>query len=132
MTGIVDDYGRALVRITIRHPESSASAEWDAWIDTGFTGELLLTPEQADALGLPRSSAVPGTLADGSQIQFEARRCFVEWFGVSRTILPIIGTGRFALIGVGLLEDLNVAINYPARTVSLLPGTSSTSGPPAH
>jgi hypothetical protein len=30
MTGIVDDYGRALVRITVRHPEADAYAEWDA------------------------------------------------------------------------------------------------------
>src|SRR5262249_18057934 len=104
---------------------------WDAWIDTGFTGELLLRPEQADALGLPRfTAALPGTLADGSRIQFEARRCLIEWFGVSRPIGAIIGTGQFALIGVRLLEELIVAINYPARTVSLLPGTSSMSEPP--
>src|SRR5262249_40621406 len=126
MTGVVDDYGRALVRITVRHPENSASAEWDAWIDTGFTGDLLLTPAQADTLGLPRAAAIPGALADGSRILFDARPCLIEWFGVSRRVEAILGAGQFALLGIRLLEDMIVAINYPARTVSLLPGTSGT------
>jgi clan AA aspartic protease len=119
MTGLVDDYGRAIVRITVRHPEASASAECDAWIDTAFTGELLLTPDQADALNLPRITAVPSVLSDGSRVLFEARRCIIEWFGVSRPVGAILGSGRLALIGIGLLEDLLVTINYPARTVSL-------------
>jgi predicted aspartyl protease len=119
MTGIVDDYGRAIVRITVRHPESSVSAELDAWIDTTFTGDLLLTPDQANSLKLPKATAVPSTLANGSRTLFEARRCTIEWFVASLPVGAIIGTGRFALIGVGLLEDLLVTIDYPGRTVSL-------------
>jgi clan AA aspartic protease len=119
MMGIVDDFGRVLVRITVRHPQKSTSAEWEAWIDTGFTGTLMLTREQADALELPRAGAVAGVLADSTQIQFETCPCVIDWMGGSRSIAATICTGRFALIGVGLLEDLLVAINYPARTVSL-------------
>jgi predicted aspartyl protease len=74
MTGIVDDHGRALVHLVVRHPDTAASAEWDAWIDTGFTGELLLTPDQADSLKLPHYPGIPGALADGSHIEFEARK----------------------------------------------------------
>ena len=41
MNGSVDDSGRALVRIRLKHPTDSTEAELDAWIDTGFTGELV-------------------------------------------------------------------------------------------
>jgi len=90
MTGIVDEYGRALVRISVRHPQDSAHGEWDAWIDTGFSGHLILTQEQAEALNLPIHTAVRGALGDGSATEFETRHCIVEWFDVSRPILALI------------------------------------------
>jgi hypothetical protein len=88
---------------------------------------LLLTPEQANARGLPYSIDVPGALADGSRVRFEARRCLIDWFGVSRPVLPIIAAGPFALIGIRLLEDLLLTIDYPARTVTLVSSTSDAS-----
>jgi clan AA aspartic protease len=129
MTDIVDDYGRALVRLAFRNPDNTASAEWDAWVDTGFTGELLLTPAQAESLNLPLYPGVPGALADGSRVEFQARKCVVEWMGVSRPVVALIGKGRFALIGIRLLEDQIVSINYPARTVSIISGMSDISPP---
>ncbi len=45
MTGSVDGSGRALVRIRLKNPSDATETELDAWIDTGFTGELVL-PQQ--------------------------------------------------------------------------------------
>jgi predicted aspartyl protease len=42
MTGRVDDAGRALIRIQIKNPTNATVTELDAWVDTGFTGELVL------------------------------------------------------------------------------------------
>jgi hypothetical protein len=80
---------------------------------------LLLTPVHADSLALPRSAAISGALADGSQTQFETCRCLVDWSGVPRPVAAILGAGRFALVGIGLLEDMLLAIDYPGRKVSL-------------
>jgi clan AA aspartic protease len=91
----------------------------EAWIDTGFTGSLSLTPGYIAAFGLSRSSTVPGALADGSRVLFETFSCQVQWFGVEKTIEAIGSSGQFALIGVGLLEDSTLIVDYPARSVTL-------------
>ena len=81
MTGRVDDYGRALVSVTIHHPQTGSNLAIDAWIDTAFTWTLLLTKQQVGALGLSQASMLPGTFADGSAASFESYPCLVEWFG---------------------------------------------------
>lgn len=121
MTGTVDAYGRALLNITIHHPTTAARIQLDAWVDTGFSGSLLLTPLQISTLGLPRSAAVPGSLADGSQIVFDSHACLLEWFGCLRQLNALAGSSRFALIGVGLLEDHLLTIDYPKRVVTVVP-----------
>jgi clan AA aspartic protease len=121
MTGSVDDSGRALCRVTVTHPDGNATETCDAWIDTGFTGSILLTQAQVAALGLPRTAGVLGSLADGSQTLFETYSCQIEWFGRTLSIEALAGSGEFPLLGVGLLEDLTLTIDYPARTVLLNP-----------
>jgi len=127
ITGRVDDYGRALVPITLSDPLTGIAATVEAWIDTAFTGGLLLTPSHIAALGLVRTSAVPGSLANGSQVIFEAFRCVVHWFGSPRLEAAINAAQPFPLIGIGLLEDCILAIDYPGHTVtlSLSPAPSS-------
>ncbi len=68
MTGTVDSLGRALLRVRLQHPQSAGVVEMDAWIDTGFTGELVIPQQQIAALGLPLGPVVKAILADGSQI----------------------------------------------------------------
>jgi len=71
MTGSVDDSGRALVRIRLKNPADVAEAELDAWIDTGFTGELVLPQQNVTSLGLPLGPSVMARLANGSDIQLD-------------------------------------------------------------
>jgi clan AA aspartic protease len=119
MTGRVDDYGRALVSITVRHPASAVSATWDAWIDTGCTGELLLPKVHIGALGLPCSGQVKAALGDGSVVFMDTYTCLVDWFGKSKQIEVIGNDGRFPLIGVGLMGDCELTVNYHTRMVAL-------------
>jgi predicted aspartyl protease len=55
--------------------------EIEAWIDTGFTGELVLPQDQIAALGLPHSAVVTAELGDGSATMLEVYSCLIEWFG---------------------------------------------------
>jgi len=111
LTGRIDPDGRPLVRITVRQPHTGARLEVEANIDTGFTGELVLTPSQVAGLGLPYSGDILGQLADGSGVVLRTHTCSLAWFGTLRQIEAIAGNTRFALIGVGLLADLRLTVD---------------------
>ena len=119
MTGLVDDYGRSLISITVRHPGTALAATWDAWVDTGCTGELVIPKPHISTLGLTCSGQVKAGLADGSVVFLDTFTCLVDWFGTTRQIEAVGNDGRFPLIGVGLMEDYQLTVNYPARTVLL-------------
>lgn len=71
MNGHVDSAGRALVRIGLMSAAAATTMEVEAWIDTGFTGELVLPQDQIVALGLPQpppSSALDCYMAIGSPL----------------------------------------------------------------
>ena len=119
LTGRVDDHGRPLVSLVVRHPVDAAHVELQALIDTGFTGSVLLPPAVAASLSLPRRVGTPVVLADGSFSAFETCELRVEWFGAVRDLIGYIAAGDRALIGLLLLEDCRLTIDYPARTVTL-------------
>ena len=119
MTGVVDDFGRALLRLLIRHPAGMPETELDVWIDTGFTGELVLPQQHVAALGLPLGLGIDATLADGSKVQLDAYICLLDWFGEWKRVEVIANQGRFPLLGVGLLLDRKLHIDYGAKTLSI-------------
>ena len=61
-----------------------ASLEVEAVIDTGFDGELTLPSETIRRLGYPYAGSAGGTLADGSEAQFDYHEG------------RVLGTGRCA------------------------------------
>src|SRR2546428_13919475 len=71
----------------------STTMEIEAWIDTGFTGELVLPQDQIAALGLPHSAVVTAELGDGSATVLEVYSCLIEWFGRVQQIEVIANTG---------------------------------------
>ncbi len=91
----------------------------DAWIDTGFTGELVLPQMHVTSLGLPLGTPVQAGLADGSVITLQAYVCLVEWFGVWKQIETVANTGQFPLLGVGLLQGHELSIDYRVGTLML-------------
>ena len=101
MTGIVDNSGRALLRLRIKHPVDATEIELDVWIDTGFTGELVLPQPHVTALALPLGPAVKAALADGSEIQLDTYTCLFDWFGEWKRIEVIANQGiSFARSGI--------------------------------
>lgn len=122
MNGFVDDVGRALLNIDVR-PDSARQAEViSAWVDTGFTGELVLPQKTVDALALVRSGSVDAILADGSQIELNTYTCFVNWFGEERRLEVVANVGDYPLLGVGLLFGLELRVNYQTLELTLVAG----------
>lgn len=117
MIGSVDLSGRALLSIELRRDAQSPPSPVEVWIDTGFTGDLVMPQTKIDGIQLQRSGSVDAILADGSQIQLATYTCYIDWFGQQRRLEVIANDGGFPLLGVGLLLDLDLHINY--RTLEL-------------
>jgi clan AA aspartic protease len=119
VNGEVDSSGRALLRILVKPSRDSESVDLTVWVDTAFTGELAVPRATIRKLGLHQSAAVLGTLADGREVVLETYSCVVSWFGQGRLVEVVASDGRFPLLGIGLLRDRRLAIDFPARTLSV-------------
>jgi clan AA aspartic protease len=120
MNGRVDDAGRALIPLTVKATSQGSSSEIEAWIDTGFTGESVLPQDVIATLQLPQSGTVTAQLADGSIMKMTTYTCIIHWFGGEREIEVIANDGRFPLLGIGLLRDHSLSVDYPGQLVTLL------------
>lgn len=94
MMGFVDLHGRALVEIHVRASDIAARHDIEAWIDTGFTGDLVLPQQMIDDLELPASGTVKAALADGSVVTLERYHCLVDWFGSERELEVVANAGE--------------------------------------
>ena len=117
MNGIVDQRGRAVISVALAVNHTAESQSIDAWIDTGFTGDLLLSRDLVDEWALAPSSLVEVVLADGSTDTFPAYSCWIDWFGERRKLEVLATEVGFPLLGVGLLLGHEVRISYAAMTV---------------
>jgi clan AA aspartic protease len=100
----------AVVPIRVRSP-SGSGAQIDALLDTGFSGELSLSPHFIAALKLPFRQLTEYTLADGRSLWFRVYRAVIDWGGQVREVLVVEADGG-ALIGMLLLHghDLSVRV----------------------
>lgn len=119
MKGSVDQHGHAFVLLSIRPSDLAAPHEINAWIDTGFTGDLVLPQQIIDDLELPTTGAVKAVLADGSIVALQRYRCIVEWFGEERELEVIANSGEYPLLGVGLLLGRDLQISYRSGQITI-------------
>ena len=119
MNGEVDRSDRALVLLKLRPTKAAEFTELTAWVDTAFTGELVIPRHIIDPLQLPQSSAVMAGLADGTQVVLETFSCVVEWFGQDRRVEVVESDGQLPLLGIGLLRGRRVEIDYRLRTLAI-------------
>jgi clan AA aspartic protease len=107
------------VRLTLKSAPQAVPVEVDAWIDTGFTGELMLPKAQISALGVVSAAAVRASLGDGSEVILSTYTCWVSWFGQEREIQAIGSDVRAVLVGVGMLRGRRLEIDYRRGVVTL-------------
>ena len=121
MKGIVDQAGRAILEIQLRSNSSHPFRTISVWIDTGFTGDLVLPQKTIDELGLNPSGTVDGVLADGSQTILTMYHCEIDWFGRMRSLEVIANSGTTPLLGVGLLLAKELIVDYTNLLLTLRP-----------
>jgi clan AA aspartic protease len=90
------------LRISVSNGGSNDTHTIEAWVDTGFTGDLVVPRSIIESLGLNPSGAIDGVLADGTQTLLETYHCEIEWFGRARSLEVIANSGEMSLLGVGL------------------------------
>jgi clan AA aspartic protease len=112
MKGTVDNGGRALITVALRKSVNAVEVPISVWIDTGFTGDLVLPAILIERLALEASGSVDAILADGSQIELSTYSCLIDWFGQTKSLEIIANDGECPLLGVGLLLGLQLRIDY--------------------
>jgi clan AA aspartic protease len=119
MNGHVDDYGRALVTVSIRPSAAADRQDVEVWIDTGFDGDLVLPQKQIEDLSLSHSGTIKAILADGSEVALNRYLCQIDWFGDKRELEVIANDGDYPLLGVGLLLGHDLSVSYRSEKVSI-------------
>lgn len=119
MTGHVDDNGRAVVTVLILSSNAVARPEIEAWIDTGFNGDLVLPQSQIESLALPHSGTVKAILADGSEVVMKTYACQINWFEEQRDLQVVANAGEYPLLGVGLLQGRDLYISYRSGEITI-------------
>lgn len=119
MNGVVDELGRAVITVNIAEEEFASPSPVDVWIDTGFTGDLLLPQHVIDQKAFGPVSSVEAILADGSQVLVPRYSCWIDWFGERRQLEVIATDVAFPLLGVGLLVGHELTISYSTMTVDI-------------
>jgi predicted aspartyl protease len=56
-------------------------------------------------------------LADGTQVVLETYTCVIEWFGQKRIVEVVENEGQFPLLGVELLKERRLEVDYRRKTV---------------
>ena len=117
--GYIDASGHPRFKITVHGP--TGKGEFDALIDTGFTGFLLLPELAASRLGMVSVTTMPFTMANGAEEPFRVLIGNVEIFP-NETLSGIVALGGFAcpLIGMGLLRKAKKALFVDSTTVALV------------
>ena len=119
MKGNVDEAGRALLTLRARPTSGSETVDLVVWVDTAFDGELVIPLDAIRDMALPQSAAVQATLADGTTVILETFDCELAWFGQWRQVEVVANEGILPLLGVGLLRDRKLTVDYPNSELEL-------------
>ena len=119
IAGIVDEYGRALVPLLFQTQPQGTPIEIMVWIDTAFTGDLVLPRSTISQLALKRVSNVEARLADGSVSSYDVFKGWTMWFGESRKLEVIEGDASLPLLGTRMLTGLRLTVDYASREVRI-------------
>lgn len=119
MNGMVDSQGRAMLAIPIRSGPDGHDSLVDVWIDTGFTGDLVLPKSQIERLELHPSAVIQTTMADGRQTALESFVAWIDWFGELQEVEVCASSGQNILLGVRLMLGRRLVIDYGTMDLAL-------------
>ena len=119
MNGLVDLQGRALLTALIRTAPEAEVIPLEVWIDTGFTGELVMPRSQIERLGLKPGLMVRAVLADGRNSRLKSFVAWIDWFGETLEVEVVSGEGHATLLGVGLMLGRRLMVDYGSLNLTL-------------
>jgi clan AA aspartic protease len=80
-------------------------------VDTGFTGELMLSEAAVSALGLRWIRTITANLADDSEIDIDQYAANVLWHGEEITV-SVLAAGKRPLLGTTLLAGSSLYAEF--------------------
>lgn len=106
------------LRIALSGMLSQQPLEFDAIVDTGFTGAVSMPMVRALPLGLVLFAVAPFTLADGSRETALLCMGHATIAGVRKSIVIALSRGSDVLIGTELFDTFGMAmhLDYTAKT----------------
>lgn len=119
MIGRIDTGRRALVFVKLKSAEAFLVKEVEAWIDSGFTGDLVLHHSMIEELGLSRSGTIDGQLGDGTTASMDTYHCVIDWLGIERRIQVVSSKVQIPLLGAGILAMHRLVVDYRAKTLTI-------------
>jgi len=114
-SGTVSARLEAIIPLRLRGPTGTVT-EFDAIVDTGFTGLLTLPTAAAESLGLERGMGSQATLADGLEKRFDTFTAELEWGGTWRGVV-VFALGTEVLIGMRLLAGHELRVQVVSEGV---------------
>jgi len=108
IVGAVTASGEAVIPLMLYDPVGR-ELQFNAVIDTGFSGAVALSSELVIDLDLSLRGYEPAMLADGSERLFDLYDVVIEWDGTSRHVTVLAADGG-PLVGMTLLAGYELRI----------------------
>ena len=96
--------------VSVESTDGEGSRQYDAILDTGFTGSLVMPESVIAELGLAKRGVNILTLGNGEEHPFDYYLGRVSWRGESREVEVLQSIGQ-PLLGMELLEGAQVAVD---------------------
>ncbi len=110
ITGTVGRLRRPIiVAELIDRDEQPRSAE--AYVDTGFSGDLTLPRAAIERLGLSPNGRVNMQIGDGAVATFNTYRAAILW-DAARKEITVVESEIWPVAGIGLLWQCNLSIDF--------------------
>lgn len=83
----------------------------EAYVDTGFSGDLTLPRTAIEMLGLSPNNRVNMQIGDGAFATFTTYRAAILWDGAPKDV-TVVESEIWSVAGVGLLWQCNLSIDF--------------------
>lgn len=118
VTGKFENGDRPMVPAVIAWNQSFQTPNFI--LDTGFTGDLLVTQEIANSLGLKVNGVTPAKNANGTMVNLPSATAFAFMEGLTVYVTVLI-SDSMPLLGIGFLEKFKcrATVDCKYKTVTL-------------
>ena len=100
---------RGVIVPTAIYDADGVKHEFEAIVDTGFSGWLTLPTETITAMGLPWRAQHKGILADGKEVVYRSYEAELVWDGRTMTV-RVSGVGSEPMVGMRLMLGYRILI----------------------